>query len=487
MTTTFTLTGSIAEALGRPIDPRKVIVTRNTNLGDQALVDLDNNIVYQPGAVRIPVNDDGTFSVPLIATNSTGTNVAGDTLRHIVSIDFPDASGRSRSWNSGFFELTANKDLSDVVGSAYVTPDFASEAMAEIEALIASGSVGPAGPAGSTGPTGPAGASGQPGPPGPIGLTIASTVSGGTYTLNPSHATEYSLTLTGNVSLAIGGMTNGAALTVDVFQDGVGGRTLTLPSDWIGASAVTISTTANTFNRLVISKTPAGIWVQNVSQGTLPASYWSPLAIANADRWTWFNPDSIAGVDGEAVVAADVVDQYGKATLTSVLDAPTLRIANGIKYVTTDGVNDMLYFEYGAPNGRPCVYAAVVKVAGSGIVRVFGGNSTAATEVYVNAANNWAVHGGVELAGGAKNGQWQTIYVVANAASSVIRVNGVETTGDSGNTRAMGGALRIGRNDTTYGAVQIAAGIFLDNVPSAPVLANLETYLNKIRDTLNGL
>lgn len=147
MTTTHTVDGDLSAAIGVPLTSRNAIVTWATNLGDQALVDLDADITYPPGPNRIAVSDTGHISVELIDTSATTTNVEPDTLQYWIEVQYWDAAGRKRKWDTGWFALTADTDLSDIVGTDLITPEFASAAMAQIQALIDSGAVGPAGPA----------------------------------------------------------------------------------------------------------------------------------------------------------------------------------------------------------------------------------------------------------------------------------------------------------------------------------------------------
>ena len=117
MTTTYNLTGNFSDLLGVDLPGTKIVATVSTNLGTKPLVDLDNNVVRPPRPARITVATDGTFTVPLIATNSTGTNVLDGTLRYVVNVSYADDNGRRQEWTSGYFALTANTDLSDVASS----------------------------------------------------------------------------------------------------------------------------------------------------------------------------------------------------------------------------------------------------------------------------------------------------------------------------------------------------------------------------------
>lgn len=115
MTTTFTLTGNLVNLIGGEV--KATAVWLGTNLGRMALIDLDNNKTHPPGLARLDVSA-GVFSAELIATDSTGINVLDGSLRYIVYVEYSDGRGGKPTWNSGYFELTADTDLSDVAGTS---------------------------------------------------------------------------------------------------------------------------------------------------------------------------------------------------------------------------------------------------------------------------------------------------------------------------------------------------------------------------------
>lgn len=122
MTTEHTLTGNLADLAGSSTPSRIILATIDTNLNGEALKDYDNNEVRLDGPKQLVLATDGTFSIDLIATDSTGTNVLDDSLRYIVRVNYKDATGRTRSWDSGYFDLTADADLSDKAGSDVTIP-----------------------------------------------------------------------------------------------------------------------------------------------------------------------------------------------------------------------------------------------------------------------------------------------------------------------------------------------------------------------------
>lgn len=137
MTTTHTLTGNLSEAIGQPVTGRTVIVTWSTNLGDEPLVDIDNDVTYIPGPVRIHVNDDGTFSVDLIATNSSGTNVPDNSLRYTITAQYWSPAGMKKSWSLRNFALTTDADLSSLIGTADPPASVANQYLQQMQALVA--------------------------------------------------------------------------------------------------------------------------------------------------------------------------------------------------------------------------------------------------------------------------------------------------------------------------------------------------------------
>lgn len=144
MTTSYTLTGTLRTVSGE--DASAITASIGTNLPDDvALVDLDSHPVHLPARTPVEIAADGTFSVTLIATDSVGTNILGDTLRYTLYVSYRDAEGKRRDWNSGPFELTANADLSAVAGtgiavdvdaSAALVGSLVTQAVAPIEADI---------------------------------------------------------------------------------------------------------------------------------------------------------------------------------------------------------------------------------------------------------------------------------------------------------------------------------------------------------------
>lgn len=134
MTTTYTLTGKFIDVGLDVIAGTKIVATVGTNLARLGLIDLDDDLTGLPRPKRLSVADDGSFSIDLIGTNSTGINVLDGTLRYIVRAEYPDGHGGKINWDSGFFELTANADLSDKAGTDVAIE--VSEATAMVSTLV---------------------------------------------------------------------------------------------------------------------------------------------------------------------------------------------------------------------------------------------------------------------------------------------------------------------------------------------------------------
>lgn len=105
-------------------------------------------------------------------------------------------------------------------------------------------------------------------------MVLVAQVSGGTYTVDPRKATYFSLDLAGDVSLADAGFVEGQSVTVELVQDAVGGRLVSLPPSWVGASAVAVQPDASTLERLVVWRAAGRMNVQQASGGpfALPAT-----------------------------------------------------------------------------------------------------------------------------------------------------------------------------------------------------------------------
>ena len=80
--------------------------------------------------------------------------------------------------------------------------------------------------------------------------TIVADVDGGTITFNMNSGNLHSVTLGGNRTLAVSNVATNQSFIVILLQDGTGSRTVTCWSSikWTGATAPTLTTTANRYD-----------------------------------------------------------------------------------------------------------------------------------------------------------------------------------------------------------------------------------------------
>ena len=98
----------------------------------------------------------------------------------------------------------------------------------------AGGPTGPSGPQGATGPVGPQGATGPVGPAGGAIFSVATLPYAATITTDSDQADIFRIVLTGDLTLANPiNATAGRLLRWYLFQDSVGGRSVTLGSQFV--------------------------------------------------------------------------------------------------------------------------------------------------------------------------------------------------------------------------------------------------------------
>lgn len=136
--TRYTLTGDFGDIVGDEFNQRSVKAFLSTNLpAGQALVNLADNEI-QIGARELALDTSGSFSVSLIASNSADTNIASGTLEYRVTFSYVNPATRTRdTWDSGYFELTADADLSDVAGTIAAPIAWRTAFIADMEAIQA--------------------------------------------------------------------------------------------------------------------------------------------------------------------------------------------------------------------------------------------------------------------------------------------------------------------------------------------------------------
>ncbi|WP_028654886.1 hypothetical protein, partial [Nocardioides sp. J54] len=112
MSTYRTLTGDLRD-VARTAEA-DVTATVRTNQGNRAIVDRDTGRVFLPGTSHIDVRSNGTFRVELLDSHSPDTNVDGP-IQYAI-----DVRHAGKPWTSGWFELTADTDLADVVAVDFI-------------------------------------------------------------------------------------------------------------------------------------------------------------------------------------------------------------------------------------------------------------------------------------------------------------------------------------------------------------------------------
>lgn len=329
-----------------------------------------------------------------------------------------------------------------------------------------------------------------------VGTTIAASVSGA-YELDPEVATDYSLTLIGNVTLSTVELANGQALYVELIQDATGSRTVTLPAGWLGRGDVTIATTPGTYDVLVVWKTPLGVHVkQPLAAGEAP---WSPEFLSG--KLAWHNADDVAGDAGTAIARWEnkwPERALGQATAGA---RPTLQVVHGVNVLVFDGGDTMSSVDGAgasaswASGSQPVTTVAFLAKTNGALAQtqtiVAGVDGAAEQRVYVTSsaaspASTWVMEAGTVLNAAVNANQWAVVVAVFNGASSKIRVNGVETTGASGAEQSSG--LRVGRASSGSNNLvgQIAEVIVVSGVASTDTIADIEAYLGVKRAILIG-
>lgn len=343
---------------------------------------------------------------------------------------------------------------------------------------IAAGSVGPEGPEGPAGADGAQGPKGDIGYVGPLGNYVEPVLATGeTLTLNPTVATDYMVTLTGDATLAVTGMVNGHAMYVEVLQDGVGSHDLTIPSTWLGEADLVLNVTANKFDSFVIYKSRLGIHIKQYASSETPTAFWSPLSLGS--QVAWFDATKILLEPGTNVTNWN--NSFGGADLDTVTGtAPVLRKSNGINYVELGGAGSIDCTLAGTTS-QPILAAALVRVNHTGTGTIFDGTGTNNIDLATNSSKQYVSSGwSTSVAAGST---WEVVITVANVASSLIRRNGSETTGTVSNLRNLQ-TIRLGKNNLggEFGTVDIAELIFCG---ASANIAEIEAYLNAKRDLLN--
>ena len=93
--------------------------------------------------------------------------------------------------------------------------------------------------------------------------TLVTANTGTAYTINITNGTVQYLTLTGNCTYTFPTPVAGKSFMLIQRQDGTGGRTVTWPAtvDWPGATAPTLTSTANRVDKFVFTAIDGSNWL----------------------------------------------------------------------------------------------------------------------------------------------------------------------------------------------------------------------------------
>lgn len=136
MPTSHTLTGDLSDVVGTGFPRDSVWVTIKTNLGDNPVFDTTGEQIRFPRH-RFALPRNAQFSKSLWSTAAL-TNPTG--YQYGVEVEWPDGAGGTgkKRWFSGWFSLTADKDMSELDYGPMVPPEYYPElTVARDEAVAA--------------------------------------------------------------------------------------------------------------------------------------------------------------------------------------------------------------------------------------------------------------------------------------------------------------------------------------------------------------
>ena len=136
MPTSHTLTGDLSDVVGTGFPRDSVWVTIKTNLGDNPVFDTAGEQIRFPRH-RFALPRNAQFSKSLWSTAAL-TNPTG--YQYGVEVEWPDGAGGTgkKRWFSGWFSLTADKDMSELDYGPMVPPEYYPElTVARDEAVAA--------------------------------------------------------------------------------------------------------------------------------------------------------------------------------------------------------------------------------------------------------------------------------------------------------------------------------------------------------------
>lgn len=123
---TYTLTGNLDDLLGEQVDVSRVNAWIESSVGaDGVIYNREANTVLL-GDRELVLSATGAFSVGgLIGFSNLAADVSPTGIQYRVWLAFPEARSRKIAvWNSGWFSMEADADLSDVAPDQYLDPTY---------------------------------------------------------------------------------------------------------------------------------------------------------------------------------------------------------------------------------------------------------------------------------------------------------------------------------------------------------------------------
>lgn len=131
--TTHTLTGDFGDLVGGDLSSIRAWI--ETNIPEGALTRLDTGGQILLGDSPLDLDEVAAFTIDLVATDSADINPT--LFQYRVYAEYRKASGREMGrWDSGWFDLTADTDLKDVIASAYVPPSYLSSVLSQLQGFV---------------------------------------------------------------------------------------------------------------------------------------------------------------------------------------------------------------------------------------------------------------------------------------------------------------------------------------------------------------
>lgn len=534
--TDATVTLNLVDALGEAYDPTRTKVWVELNSQSGFIIDEDGKT--RTGAGRVTVNTDGSVQITGIPVPSEATNPTDFQVR--INYDAPPRAAQQRNVKRdrgtfGWMTITADADLADLVAEQYAPPAWQSTFMTQAQALLdqqvalsgiddtdsavgalmGNEGVGPltraatrelvaddiADSGSDIGSALSASIETAVAAAVPSTATIEATVSSGTYTLNPSTGTDYTLTLTGEATLAATGLANGQFLYVEVVQDSTGGHTLTLDSSWLGASGITLAETANTFEVLVLWKTPLGVHVDHkTADGPIDVPFSYELLPGLRGLWVG---DDIAGDENDPIALwTNRVDGEINLGQNNASSQPLLKVVNGHVTLQFDGGNDqMAGVDPTSGTASDWIGGALVTGMAFGVVKQTGDTSTNRNLFGgTNAASEWlfyktsgsaqfrAQQGTMLASGVTDTNDWIGFVILFKGdGTSEIRIeSNTPVVGNMGTESFTGLKLMSWSSNTNRAAGSWALAGFTSGIPSSDLIDDTLAAVNALAAELRA-